>query len=121
MNKAIEYAEENFRCLMGEQKAFFEIPQRNGEPIRGIYVVYALRGRDEEALERAMVASFRKLKEMGGEYLYWRNEEKVSLGQDGDGLHRIRARIVVFDRDLRPIVWDDAVKIEGEATKELAA
>ena len=123
MNKVIAYAESNFRCLLGEPKAFFEIPQRDGDIVRVIYVVYALACLEEGVLEPAMIRTLSKLKEMGGEFLYWRNPEKVDIRQDDDGTHkyRIYTRIAVLNKDLEPVVLDDEIKPEGEPTREIAA
>jgi hypothetical protein len=117
-SRAIEYAEESFRCLFGEPRAFFEIPQRGGDAVRVVYVVYALCGSDRASLENALIRTLRALKEDGGEFLYWRNLERIVLSKI-DGLYRIWARIAVLNKDLDPVVLSDAVKIEGESARNI--
>ena len=127
--RLIEAFENNFICEQGPPKAFFELPQKDAKPVRGIYVVYAIHGESENEAELWFVLNVLQplMKKAGvgpnGEqgYLYWRNEEKIDVSQLPVGYGDpkrfvIRTRLCVFDWRLNVIRIDDAVKAEGAST-----
>ena len=111
-------AEQLFMCMDGPKRAFFEIPQADNEPVRAIYVVYAARSPIKEDLCDWMGKLLIQLHEAGGAYLYWRIDDMIELVKDGDNhnrdMWRIYTRIVVLDKDLKPVVLEGDVKHEGE-------
>ncbi len=122
-NELIELFEGRFACTQGEPKAFFEIPQRGADPIRGVYVVYSVRGLVLEEVkayflnevivpleERAQSDS----DNIGGPFLYWRLAEKLEVRQDGKWF-TIYTRVCVLDDNLDSIVLDIA-KTSGGPT-----
>lgn len=120
--------EERFVCTQGEPKAFFEIPQRGGDPVRGVYVVYAVRGKilveaRDYFIKQVIVALAEKavsyrddpdsvLDDIGGPFLYWRIADKVQVTFE-DGWFKIYTRICVLDDNLDSITIDDMIKQEG--------
>lgn len=108
----ISYAEDNFRCVDGPSRAFFEIPQVHGDSIRAVYVSYVGKtSTDHDGLRDWMLDIFVKLKEAGGVWWWWRMEEFIQEGVK-NGLMTIRTRIAVLDKDLNSVVLEDA-KPEG--------
>ncbi len=124
-NELIDRFENRFACTQGEPKAFFEIPQRGADPVRGVYVVYSVRGLvlDEvrayfikEVIEPLAMsaASDNDTDVIGGPFLYWRLAEKLEVRQDGKWF-TIYTRVCVLDDNLDSIVLDIA-KTEGGPT-----
>lgn len=116
--------EERFVCTQGEPKAFFQIPQRGGDPVRGVYVVYAVRGKvlveaRDYFIKEVIVALAEKAQavdeltdQLGGPFLYWRIADKVQVAFE-DGWFKIYTRICVLDDNLDSVTIDDMVKQEG--------
>jgi len=115
--------EERFVCIQGEPTAWFDIPQRGGDPVRGVYVVYAVRGKvlveaRDYFIKRVIVALAEKAAtdndtdDIGGPFLYWRIADKVQVTFE-DGWFKIYTRICVLDDNLDSITIDDMIKQEG--------
>ena len=108
--------EKVFRCVDGQRCAWFELPQRDGERIRGTYVVYAAVGRNLEALEAWFIGKVvGALAEQAGNsgYLYWRRPERVEVYEAQDGEYVIRTRIAVFNEGLEEVSIDSAIPKVG--------
>ncbi len=122
----INELESRFQCELGPAKASFEFPQRDEEPVRVTYVVYAVRGPDlDEAVEwfRSNVVDplVQKTSNITSR-LYWRNEYKLVItcpDYEGDGQYRVYARFAVLDENLNSVVIDDMVRREGAPTPEI--
>ena len=117
-----EVAEQYFDCQHGVPMAFFEIPQRDGEDIRVIYVTYAVRGPDVFDLEQWMIDNVilpLMEKTDGQGKLYWRLAECFDMSLDTDGLYSLRTRIGVLDKDLNVVRLDEVMKHEGQPSKVL--
>ena len=128
----IQALEDDFRCEFGPAMAFFELPQRSGEPVRVIYVTYAIQGEDLQDVENWFfehVIDPLREKTGGDGFLYWRNPERVlvypitsktlSSGAQvtrNPPLYKIRTRFAVLDKDLNPVVVPDH-KPEGALTE----
>ncbi len=123
IQRLIEVAEQYFDCHHGEQKAFFEWPQRDGESLRFIYASYVIRGDDLKELEQWMIDSvllplFEATDGQG--MLYWRLNECFQVGiteRAGSVDYTLRTRIVVVDKDLKAIRLEDVIKGEGMPAK----
>ena len=119
----IEMFEDQFVCMAGERKAWFEIPQKGGESVRGIYVVYSVRGTVLDDVRRyfidrvigPLVVAASNTDKPNTRYLYWRMEERLQVRED-HGWFTIYTRICVIDNDLNSIVLPDIVKTEGGPT-----
>lgn len=119
-DRIIETLENNFRTERGPAKAFFELPQRDADPVRVIYVTYAVQGEDLQLVENYFFEYvIDPLIELtGGEgYLFWRNCERVlvyaiSTKTLSSGaqvtrkppLYKIRTRFAVLDKSLNAVV-----------------
>ena len=130
----IQAFEDDFTAELGPAKAFFELPQRDGKPVRVIYVTYAIQGEDLQAVENWFfenVIDVLREKTGGDGFLYWRNPERVlvypittkilSSGTKvtrSPVLYKIRTRFAVLDKDLNPVVVPD-YKPEGALTPEV--
>ena len=130
----IQAFEDDFRCEFGPATAFFELPQRSGEPVRVIYVTYAIQGEDLQDVENwffEYVIDVLREKTQGDGFLYWRNPERVlvypirtktlSSGAEVPRdpiLYKVRTRFAVLDKELNPIVPPD-YKPEGALTPEV--
>ena len=106
-------AEDMFDCTHGPAMAFFEMPQRGADPIRVVYVTYAVRGEDIDMLEKWMLIKvLTPLEDKGGTRLFWRLGTCFDVSVD-DELYYLRTRLAVLDDDLNAVVINDAVKPEG--------
>jgi len=125
-NELIDRFEGRFVCTQGEPKAFFEIPQRGGDSVRGVYVVYSVRGKvlDEvrdyfikEVIEplHEKADTDNDTDDIGGPFLYWRLASRLEVRQDGNWF-TIYTRICVLDDNLNSIVLPDVAKTEGGPT-----
>ncbi len=122
IQRLIEVAEQYFDCHHGEQKAFFEWPQRDGESLRFIYASYVVRGDDLKKLEQWMIHNvlLQLMQATDGQgMLYWRLNECFQVTLDSDKLYTLRTRIVVVDKDLKAIWLEDVMKIEGMPCKHI--
>lgn len=111
--RIIKGFEEAFRCMDGQRLAWFELPQRDGEIIRGTYVVYAAVGPDLDKLENwffDVVVNPLLDKAGPGGYLYWRHPERVTAYSAADDQYVIRTRITVFSNSLDEVRIDNAIK-----------
>lgn len=124
--KLIDAFEDRFVCMQGEAKAWFEIPQREGDPVRGVYVVYVVKGRDLEDVKTYFVntviiplASKALRPDKDGPFLYWRKTNRVEVTREGEEF-KIYTRICVLDDNLESIVIDKMVKKEGQLTPTCA-
>lgn len=126
--------ETDFTAELGPAKAFFELPQREGDPVRVIYVTYAIQGEDLQDVENWFfehVIDVLREKTGGDGYLYWRNPERVlvypvttktltsgaQVTRD-PVIYKIRTRFAVLDKFLNPIVAPE-YKPEGALTPEI--
>lgn len=130
----IQAFEDDFTTEMGPAKAFFELPQRDGDPVRVIYVTYAVQGTDLQKVENwffEYVIDVLREKTGGDGYLFWRNPERVlvypittkvlSSGAKvtrDPVIYKIRTRFAVLDKKLNPVVPPD-YKAEGTLTPEI--
>jgi len=125
-DELIEMFEDRFDCKPGERKAWFEIPQKGGETIRGIYVVYSVRGQvladvrqyfiKEVIVPLAVKAQLNvQVEDPAKPFLYWRLAERLEVRQDGVWF-TVYTRICVLDGNLESIVLPDIVKTEGGPT-----
>lgn len=124
-NELIDRFYGRFTCIQGEPKAFFELPQKDGSVVRGIYVTYAIRGRILEDAKQYFIdkvitplaekaTDVDELQaEAAGPFLYWRLPKRVDV-EFMDNYYVIRTRIAVFDNELNPVEIDDMIKREGE-------
>ena len=134
--RIIQAFEDDFRCELGPAKAFFELPQRGypGNPVRVIYVTYAIQGTDLQKVEGwffEYVIDVLREKTGGDGYLYWRNPERVlvypiktkTLTSGAQVvrdpiIYKIRTRFAVLDKELNAVVPPD-YKPEGALTPEV--
>lgn len=116
MRRLIRYAEENFDCEFGPQKAFFELPQRGGDVVRGIYRSYVIRGPDYYRLQDWMIDNVLQplMWDTDGEgLLYWRLPDRFEVQLDGE-TYTLRTRICVLRRGaLDEQIAKDAMHTEG--------
>ncbi len=126
-DRIIQAFEKSFRTEVGPARAFFELPQRGGPPVRVIYVVYAAMGNSIDELHNWFFEQVVDplITKAGGEgYLYWRHPERVlayksrtvvveGVEQKEESVFKIRTRLAVLDKRLNPITIADAVKLEG--------
>ena len=120
----IKMFEDRFVCTQGEPKAWFDIPQRGGDPVHGVYVVYAVRGKDIEDVKAYFIKEVlvplgekalgdNSTEQIGGPFLYWRLSDKVQITYDA-GWWKIYTRICILNDNLDPVIIDDLVKREGK-------
>lgn len=113
MDNLIDFLEDNLQCQHGFRGAFFEIPQKNNDPVRVVYVTYAVRAKARESADDFMLENVFKPLAEKGKYLYWRLKECVER-HEVDGNHELYTRIAVLDENLDAVVIEDKVKPEGE-------
>jgi hypothetical protein len=119
LDKLVNYLEERFSCTWGPPMAFFELPQKDGAPVRVIYVTYAVRGDTFEECESWMMNNVLvPLHEKAGpdSYLYWRLTERFVVTGDTDRLRpevQLRTRLAVLNAACEPVRIDDMIKPEG--------
>ena len=107
--------EDRFACIQGEPKAWFQIPQRDGDSVRGIYVVYAVKGKvlvevRDYFIKQVIIPLAEKAQ--NEPFLYWRMASQVDVSKDRD-FFKIYTRICVLDNNLNPVIIDDMIKTEG--------
>ena len=116
----IEYAENNFQCVIGEPRTFFEVEGRSKIVV---YVAYAARGKDPVALDEWMLDKvFKPLWLAGGRYLWWRLPERIEriLGGSGRNIdYSIYTRIAVLDEEFSDVTIPDMIKPEGIVSRRL--
>lgn len=138
--RIIESFEMKFHCMDGSRTAWFELPVRDGDPIRVIYVVYAVSGPvladlEDWFFDEVIVPLYEKTGTGG--YLYWRRSERVEVtsiavhkgtntpytGVMSDAVEqrfKIYTRIAVLTNDLKEVRLDEIIKREGAPTKDLS-
>lgn len=131
----IQAFEDDFTAELGPAKAFFELPQRSGDPVRVTYVTYAIQGEDLQKVENwffEYIIDVLREKTGGDGYLFWRLPERVlvyslttkTLSSGAEvtrtpTLYKIRTRFAVLDKELNPVVLPDYSKPEGALTPEI--
>lgn len=113
----VTFCQENFDCERGPAAAYFELPQIGLDPVRVIYVVYAIEGPTYEACETWMIDKvFRPLVQKAGidARLYWRLPEMFDITPYRDVI-RLRTRLAVLNKDLELCQIPEAIKPEGTA------
>ena len=90
----IDYAEMNFNATHGQRTAFFELPQRVGDPVRLIYVSYVVKADTEEQgcqwmHDNVLVPLAQQT--TGNGYLWWRLDDCISTEVMNDGMVMIRS------------------------------
>jgi len=123
--RIIDAFERAFITEYGPARAFFQIPQRNADPVRVVYVVYAAMGPDLDKVHDWFFEHVVDplISKAAGGWLYWRNPERVlaygsnvvRIGEDKGHtpLYKIRTRLAVLDMALNPVTLGDPTKHEG--------
>jgi hypothetical protein len=108
----IDFLEDNLHCQHGFQGAYFDLPQKDKDPIRVVYVTYAVCAKTRESADDFMLENVFKPLVKEGKYLYWRLKECVDR-REVDGNHELYTRIAVLDENLDAVVIEDKIKPEG--------
>lgn len=117
MKRLLDWVEMHFDCELGPARAFFEVPQRSGDPVRIVYHTYVVRGdKLDDLIEWMLDNVFRPLaRETKHEgLLYWRLPDCFEV-QMIDDEYYLRTRIAVRSRDdLDRDISSPARKPEGQ-------